>query len=201
MTKEFVIPSAALLCAMFALAPAVVHAEEGSFFVNGGLGRSSLNRFDGADDTGYRIGLGYRWAVGANALIGVEAGYTDLGTIGTIVETFIGPIGGTGLPTITSVRADLKEHGPTLGINARFNLTPQWFVAGRGGYMRAQFTTTPSNINLLGSSEDAWYAGAGIGYDVSRHFSIGINYDYSRSDTNGIRIAPTLVTLSGEYRF
>lgn len=200
MTKVFVIPAAAVLCAIVALTPTVARAAEGSFFINGGIGRSSLNRFDGADDTGYRIGLGYRWAVGANALIGVEGGYTDLGTIGTLVETFIGPIGGTSVPT-TSVHADLKEHGPTLGVNARFNLTPQWFVAGRGGYMRAQFTTRPSSVNLLGSSEDAWYAGAGFGYDVSRHFSIGMNYDYIRADANGIRIAPTLVTVNGEYRF
>lgn len=197
MTKEFVIPAAAVLCAIIALGPTVVRAEDGSFFINGGIGRSSVNR---SDDTGYRIGLGYRWAVGPNALVGVEGGYTDLGTIGAIVATFIGPIGGTGVPT-TRVHADLKEHGPTIGVNARFNLTPQWFVVGRGGYMRAQFTTPPSNINFFGSSEDAWYAGAGFGYDVSSHFSIGMNYDYIRADANGIRIAPTLVTLNGEYRF
>ena len=117
-----------------------------------------------------------------------------------VVESFIGPIGGTSVPT-TRVHADFKEHGPTLGVNARFNLTPQWFVAGRGGYMRAQFTTHPSNMNLLGSSEDGWYAGAGFGYDVSRDFSIGMNYDYIRAEANGIRSAPTLVTLNGEYRF
>jgi opacity protein-like surface antigen len=99
------------------------------------------------------------------------------------------------------VRADLKEHGPTLGIDARFNVTPQWFVAGRAGYMRAQFTSHPAISAPLGSSDDAWYAGAGFGYDVSRQFSIGIHYDYIRSETNGIRLAPDLVTLSGDYRF
>jgi OmpA-OmpF porin, OOP family len=197
------------------LLPAIAKAQavDGAF-VNANLGRASLGfgLIDG-NDTSYGVKGGYRWAVSPGALIGFEAGYVDFGgysALTIISTTTLPPVGGPPAeietyPAIIST----KLSGWTLGANARFNFSPNWYVGGRAGFLRARVNT---HTHTTGSddpvwqirndfSADGWYAGAGFGYDVSKNFGVGLNYDYYRATKQGSRIAPDVVSVSGEYRF
>jgi OOP family OmpA-OmpF porin/outer membrane immunogenic protein len=50
-------------------------------------------------------------------------------------------------------------------------------------------------------STNKWYAGAGFGYDFNTNFSLGLNYDFYKAEKNGLDFDPSLVSVSGEYRF
>jgi len=179
-------------------APALSHAADpnngnGGFFVNGNIGQSSLDKGAYDDnDTAYDLNLGYRWALNPNVALGVEGGYVDLGKFD--------PKSGTtpGLPN-----ASVK--GWTAGVNGHFNLTPQWYLSGRAGLFRADvkggyFDNTPAPV-FVDDTSNKFYAGAGVGYDFSNNFSVGVNYDYYKANSNGLNLEPSLVSVSAEVRF
>ncbi|MEP6938288.1 MAG: porin family protein [Rudaea sp.] len=190
----------ALATASLAAVPALSHAQDtsngnGGFFVNGNLGRSNLDKglYDGSD-SGYGVNIGYRWAINPGVALGVEGGYTDLGK-------FDAKDGGLGLP-----RASVK--GWTAGVNGHFNLTPQWYVSARGGLFRADvkgafagLTNGSPTYFYTSDTSDKFYAGAGFGYDFSNALSVGVNYDYFKTDKNDVNFDPNLVSVSAEYRF
>jgi opacity protein-like surface antigen len=167
----------------------------GGFFVNGQVGRSSLDKgFYNDNDTGYGANVGYRWAINPSVALGVEGGYTKLGTFD--------PKGNFDVPGVS--RADVK--GWNLGVNGHFNLTPNWYVSARGGYFRGDvqgsYITSPSTPAVfVDSTSNKYYAGAGFGYDFSRNVSVGLNYDYYKTDKDGLKFDPDLISVSGEYRF
>ena len=183
------------LAAGCSVVPALSHADDGSnggFFVNGNVGRSSLdkNAYDD-NDTAYGANVGYRWALSPNVALGIEGGYTDLGKFDPRVSA-----DGLG-------RASVK--GWTAGVNGHFNLTPQWYLSGRAGLFRSDIkggyldgTGTPVNID---DSSDKFYAGAGFGYDFSNQFSVGLNYDHYKANSGGLKLDPNLVSVSAEVRF
>jgi len=185
-----------LALATAAAVPAISHADSagnGGFFVNGNVGQSNLSKgvYDD-NDTGYGVNLGYRWAINPNVALGVEGGYTDLGKFDTK-----GSFNGIGLP-----RAEIS--GWTAGVNGHFNLSPNWYVSARGGLFRADVKggfpdgTTPVAISDTGTK---YYAGAGFGYDFSNNLSVGLNYDYYKTDTKSLNFDPNMVSVSAEYRF
>jgi OOP family OmpA-OmpF porin/outer membrane immunogenic protein len=192
----------ALSAAGFAALPAAHAADNHSgFFINGSIGRSSLDQglYDD-NDTGYLGNVGYRWAVSPNVLLGVEGGYAHLGDF----SPGNAPAG----------VGDASVKGWNLGVNGHFNVTDNWYVSGRGGYFRAKarasylgpVITDPSggtvvSVNRLDDTSNKWYAGAGFGYDFNPNFSVGLNYDYYRAETAGQKFDPDLVSVSGEYRF
>ncbi len=173
------------------------------FFINGNLGRSDLS--SGAyndNDTGYAANVGYRWALAPNFLFGVEGGYTKLGSFDP-KSTY----NGVGLD-----RAEVK--GWNLGVNGHLNLSPNWYVSARGGYFRGDArgdqivgssTLTDGStlyaVNHVDDTSNKYYAGAGFGYDFSNNVSVGLNYDYYKTDKNGLKLDPSLVSVSAEYRF
>jgi opacity protein-like surface antigen len=183
----------ALAATGFAAFPAISQAADTSgFFINGNVGESNLNK--GAyndDDTGYSANIGYRWAVAPNALIGIEGGYTDLGSIS--------PKDGY------EALGNAKITGWNIGANGHFNLTDNWYVSGRAGLFHADVKGGYLDQDLVAQRVDdnsnKFYAGAGFGYDFSRNFSVGVNYDYYKTDKSGIKFDPNLVSVSGEYRF
>jgi len=167
----------------------------GGFFINGQVGRSELDKGIYDDhDTGYGANVGYRWALNPNVALGVEGGYTKLGSFDPKnVGDLAGPLG----------RADVK--GWNLGVNGHFNLTPNWYISARGGYFRGDVqgtyfadAATPVRVD---STSNKYYAGAGFGYDFSRNVSVGLNYDYYKVDKDGLKFDPNLISVSGEYRF
>src|SRR5581483_8567204 len=176
--------------------PALSHAagsDNGGFFVNGNIGQSNLSKgiYDDNDTAG-GVNVGYRWAINPSVALGVEGGYTTLGKFDT-KDAFAGQ----GLP-----RA--KVDGWTAGVNGHFNVTPNWYVTARGGLFRGDVkgayltSTTPVYVD---DTSTKYYAGAGFGYDFNNNFSVGLNYDYYKTDKNGLNLDPNLVSVSAEYRF
>jgi OOP family OmpA-OmpF porin/outer membrane immunogenic protein len=167
----------------------------GGFFVNGNVGQSSLSKgiYDD-NDTGYGLNAGYRWALNPNVALGLEGGYTDLGKFDT-KDSF----NGLGLG-----RASVK--GWTAGVNGHFNITPEWYLSGRAGLFRADtkgfaLSGDGTTANYVDDTSTKYYAGAGFGYDFTNNLSVGLNYDYYKTKTNGLNLDPNLVSVSAEYRF
>ena len=184
----------ALASASLATLPAVTHAADaGGAFVNGNVGRSTLDKglYDD-NDTGYGINAGYRWALNPNVALGVEGGYTKLRSFNTK-----GTFNGHGV-------GSAEGKGWTGGVSGHFNLTPQWYLSGRAGLFRADTKGAVLKDAVAYSVDDnstKWYAGAGFGYDFSNNLSLGLNYDYYKTDTKGLNLDPSLFSLSAEYRF
>lgn len=183
----------------FAALPLAGHAADtNGFFINGNIGQSSIDK--GAyndDDTGYGVNLGYRWALAPNFLLGVEGGYTDLGSVSP-------RRGYTDL-------GDGELKGWTLGLNGHWNLTDNWYISGRGGFFRGDVkggyvsSTDPATglyvYDRVNDHSNKWYAGAGFGYDFNSNASIGLNYDHYKADKSGLKLDSDLVSVSAEYRF
>lgn len=199
--KNTLLPLALAAAGLFAI-PAIGHAQStDGAFINGNIGRASLDRgaFDDSD-TGYGINAGYRWAVSPNALIGFEGGYTDLGKYSANLSDDVGPLG----------RATAELDGWTLGANGHFNVSPNWYISARGGWFRADMKSrlrsydpavSPDVNYSYSRTANGWYAGAGFGYDFSNNFSLGLNYDYYSADKSGVKMNPYILSVSSEYRF
>jgi OOP family OmpA-OmpF porin/outer membrane immunogenic protein len=186
----------ALAASAFAL-PAISHADSGDngaggFFINGNVGQSDLDKGAYNDkDTGYGANVGYRWAINPSVALGVEGGYTELGSFSPV-------------STVSNGFPDAKIHGWTAGVNGHFNISPNWYVSARGGLFRADVKGGYFNSFapvVVDDTSNKYYAGAGFGYDFSRNVSVGLNYDYYKVDTDGLKLDPHLISVSGEYRF
>jgi len=172
-------------------------ADAGGFFINGGIGQSDVDK-DAYNDneTAGDVNIGYRWALSPAAAIGLEGGYTSMGTFKPKGEFADLPNG--------------KASGWNLGVNGHFNITPEWYLSGRvggyfadikGSYFPGGVTVNPAvPVYVSGNSTD-YYAGAGFGYDFSNNFSIGVNYDYYKASKSGLTLDPYLVSVNAEFRF
>jgi opacity protein-like surface antigen len=185
----------ALATAGLTAIPLTSHAaDQSGFFINGNVGESNVSKgiYDDSD-TGFLGNVGYRWAVAPNVLLGVEGGYTDLGSFSTKSH-----FDGLGL-------RDAQLKGWNLGINGHFNVTDNWYVSGRTGLFRADVKgaylnseSIPVNVD---DTSNKWYAGAGFGYDFNSNLSVGLNYDYYKADKSNLNLNADLFSVSAEYRF
>lgn len=178
--------------------PVLSHAadnDNGGFFINGNVGQSNLDKGAYNDsDTGYGANIGYRWALSPSVALGVEGGYTKLGSFD--------PKSSFDVPGLS--RAEVE--GLTAGVNGHFNINPNWYVSAHGGLFRGDLkgsyvvaaSTPPVNVD---DTSTKYYAGAGFGYDFSNNLSVGLNYDYFKTDKSGLSLDPSLVSVSAEYRF
>ena len=169
------------------------------WFVNGGLGTASYHAtvdYDGYHASGNKNGgtagivnVGWR-----SQFIGVEAGYTNLGSV---TERADGD------------RAKLSGDGWTLGLNGHFNPTRHWFISARGGAfywkLRSRLSLDDavySAAHYSGSDRSlGWYAGVGTGYDIDWHWSVGAHFDYYKVNGDDYDIGSKVFTVSAEYRF
>ena len=98
-----------------------------------------------------------------------------------------------------------------IGVTAKYNFHDGWFVTGHGGYLRSR-TTAGITVGNVSASEkswnNGWYAGAGVGYDVTRNVSLALNYDnYHVKNGRGGSDQPqtnanvAAYSASVEYRF
>ncbi|MDR3386247.1 MAG: porin family protein [Rudaea sp.] len=187
----------ALASAGMIAAPAISHAADGTnagFFVNGNVGQSNLDKGAYDDnDTGYGGNVGYRWALNPSVAVGVEGGYTKLGSFDPTSA-----FSGLGLG-----RAQVQ--GWNAGVNGHFNITPNWYVSARGGLFRGDLKGSLVNADgtstYVDDTSNKYYAGAGFGYDFSTNLSVGLNYDYYKVDKDGLNFNPDMVSVSAEYRF
>ncbi|WP_049621967.1 porin family protein [Frateuria defendens] len=168
--------------------------DNGGWFINGNVGRTTLDKgpYDG-HDTGYGLGGGYRWSLTPSVALGVEAGYNDLGNI-HLKNVF------NDRDVVQRGRSEL--HGWTAGVNGHFNLSPNWYLSGRTGlYAWKGHGTSEDNPVRRSLDKTSWYAGAGVGYDFSNNMSVGLNYDYYRAKKDRIDLGTEMVSVSAEYRF
>lgn len=200
------LPKAAALALCVAAAPAF--ADDGNFFVNGNLGqadhhlpasaRAGLDKVDRQDNAA-ALRVGYRW----NSVVdyGVEAGYAYLGKAKGRYED----------PAL-NLHARAKMHGWTLGGKLNYDITPHWYVSARAGWIRAHNnlklsveTATQKAAASASTSRTGEYFGAGVGYNINEHVSLGLAYDnyHVRFGDNGRgdNWNVGMYSLSGEYRF
>ncbi|MDE2308702.1 MAG: porin family protein [Xanthomonadaceae bacterium] len=170
-------------------------SSTGGWFVNGNVGRASLNHgpYD-AHDTGYAINGGYRWSLAPNFALGAEVGYNDLGNIhpNNIFNN---------QPVVDRSRSQL--HGWTAGVNGHFNITPNWYLSARTGLYSWTGHGLSNDINPIRKrlSDNSYYAGAGMGYDFSNNVSLGLNYDHYDAKKRNVDLGTNMVSVSAEYRF
>ena len=176
-----------------------------------GFGHGSGGLFDNRNGrrTGYGVLAGYRWKVGNDLGLGLEAGYTDLGNYK------LSNIGGTG--SVNQSNSQNALRGWLVGANGRINLLPQWYISAHGGYFHANngggaYNGTISQDLFHGGDRGGYYGGVGTGWDINQHFSVGVNYDYYHVSAGSFHNTPTnsdfsvrrstgIVSVSGEYRY
>jgi OOP family OmpA-OmpF porin len=171
------------------------------FFVAGQLGQTQFR--DGGlshnNSVFQNVRFGWRW----NGIIGPEIGYVYLGRPKTDVF-------GDG-----STSLSVKPRAATIGVNAKYNVYGNWFVTGHAGYLRSQ-TKYDLASGDFGSRYKTWnnglYAGLGVGYDLTKNFSVGVNYDNYRvqggnsTSPNYVGVGHNRVNVAAysasvEYRF
>ena len=184
----------ALATAGLAAIPLTSRAADNNsgFFINGNVGDSNVSKglYDD-DDTGFGANVGYRWAVAPNVLLGIEGGYTDLGSISPKKQYQAAP--------------DAELSGWNIGANGHFNITPNWYVSGRAGWFRGDikggYLDPTGGLVRVDDTSNKWYAGAGFGYDFSNNFGVGLNYDYYKAEKGNLDLNADMISVSAEYRF
>jgi len=215
-------------------------ASQDGFFLGANLGRAEYrgsgpvtDAFRGTSydrhDVAYGLRFGYTWSGPVD--FGIETGYVDLGSI----EGKSSGFGGLAYPYAYQQRNTLGVRALTLGAHGkyRFGADPPWFVSARGGVMRnrvdfkesTKYTYLPTPVpgaappGSTGTSTvsnshtgTSWYAGAGIGYDITANLALSLTYDLykvkatvadSRYLDSSLKYqhSVALYSLYAEYRF
>jgi len=168
-----------------------------NFYVAGDLGMARFSTNYGDDNSVFGgVRFGWRWT----DYVGPEIGFVSLGHPKSNVD-------GIGL--------SIKPQAITLGVNGKYNFYGNWFVTGRVGYMHSRTKIDTSYVDIYGyrqsfkdaTNDDSWYAGVGVGYNLTDHLSVGAHYDNYRlkfgDPSEGDQTTTNVGTfsLSVEYRF
>lgn len=170
-----------------------------NFFVAGQLGQTQARTslLDHNNSVFQNVRFGWRW----NGIVGPEIGYAYLGRPKADI--------GNGFASLST-----KARAVTVGVNAKYNVYENWFVTAHAGYLRSQ-TKFDLSGNLGGNYKtynNGLYAGLGVGYDLTKDFSVGLNYDNYRINSGnstsenyvGVgrnRVNVAAYSASVEYRF
>jgi len=168
-----------------------------NFFVDGQLGQTQARTglLDHNNGVFQNVRFGWRW----NGIVGPEVGYVYLGR----------PKADFGNASLS-----VKPRAVTVGVNAKYNVYENWFVTAHAGYLRSQTKFAWSGIidNNYKTFNNGLYAGLGVGYDLTKNFSVGLNYDNYRinagnsTSANYVGVGRTRVNVAAysasvEYRF
>ncbi|RDS82880.1 porin family protein [Dyella monticola] len=180
--------------AAFAQSAPTQTAQQG-WYVGAEAGYGQINKgpYDTNGDAIGGIKGGYRFAINPQMSVGVEAGFQYLGRI----------------DARGAARSDSslqsKLYGPTLGANLRYNFTPNWYGEVRGGafYAQGQGLTDRYNATYERFDRTRYYAGVGVGYNLTQNWSVGVNYNYydGSGRGQGVQLPTNAYTVSAEYRF
>ncbi len=180
--------------AVFAQSAPTQTAQQG-WYVGAEAGYSSLDKGPYNDgNVAGGIKGGYRFAISPNTSVGVEAGYQ-----------YLGQVDARGASGDSSLRSKLE--GPTLGASLRYNFTPNWYGEVRGGafYAQGQGLTNSDDPSYRRFDRTRYYAGVGVGYNITQNWSAGVNYNYydgtSKGGNRGVQLQTNAVTVAAEYRF
>jgi OOP family OmpA-OmpF porin/outer membrane immunogenic protein len=167
----------------------------GNWFVNASAGEAHMYKGPYNDHpTTYAINGGYRWKVGQDLGLGVEAGYNDLGNF-KLKNAF-----NSNDVNQTSRRQALR--GWTAGVNGKIDIWQGLYVSGRAGvYGWKGDGYANDDINRHHLDKVDYYGGAGIGYDFNNHFGLGLSYDYYHANKNDVHLSTDTASLTAEYRF
>ncbi|MDE2308808.1 MAG: porin family protein [Xanthomonadaceae bacterium] len=179
-----------------ALSTSAFAAGPGAFFINANIGQSNFHdhSFSNHTDTATAVRAGYAWHIGNAGDFGVEAGYVDLGRAS-----------GSVLVNNVSTGFGAKLSGPLLGANYRYTFSNKIYVSARAGWFRSKFDANIAGIGSQSFSGNGAYSGLGVGYDITPHFSLGVNFDeyHGRATVYGTKAKEGVSALSGfaEVRF
>jgi OmpA-OmpF porin, OOP family len=167
----------------------------GNWMIDGRIGQAHVNQGPYNDHpTTYAIGGGYRWKVGEDLGLGVDVGYNDLGNFKLKNAFNDNPV------NLKDQRNALR--GWTAGVNGKINVWRGLYVSGRAGiYGWKGHGYANQDINRHDLDKVDYYAGAGVGYDISNHFGVGLAYDYYHAKKDGISLSTDTASLTAEYRF
>lgn len=192
--NKFVFAAALSVAALSPLAASVAQAQDSNqldnFFVSGSLGKSDYRKDYSHDNSVFQnLTFGWRW----NGIVGPEVGYTFLGRPRDRVD---------------GLDAKIKPQAAILGVNAKYDFYGNWYVTGHAGALRSRTKTSEYVADVRDahtSFENGWYGGVGVGYDVTKNVSVGVNYDnyhvkYDLGDS-GSHDNIAAYTATVEYRF
>ncbi|MFC5526975.1 outer membrane beta-barrel protein [Rhodanobacter ginsengisoli] len=167
----------------------------GNWLIDASVGQAHINKgpYD-AHPTTYSLSAGYRWKVGPDLGLGVDVGYNDLGNF-KLKNAF-----NSNNVNQTAQRQALR--GWTAGVNGRINVWQGLYLSGRAGvYGWKGHGYSDQDINRHDLNQVDLYGGAGVGYDFTDHFGLGLSYDYYRANKHGIDLSTDTASVSAEYRF
>lgn len=167
----------------------------GNWLIDASVGQAHINKGPyGAHPTTYSLSGGYRWKVGPDLGLGVDVGYNDLGNFRLKNAFNSNPV------NLTTQRQALR--GWTAGVNGRINVWQGLYVSGRAGvYGWKGYGYSDQNINRHDLNQVDLYGGAGVGYDFTSHFGVGLSYDYYYAKKAGIDLSTDTASVTAEYRF
>jgi OOP family OmpA-OmpF porin len=188
----------AAVLAVAAVSPFAAKADESNqtdnFFVAGNLGQSNyrIGGISDKSDVFQNVRFGWRW----NGIVGAEIGYAYLGQAKNTADF-----------ATTFAKPRLGQ----IGVTGKYNFYNNWYVTGHGGYLRSRTTAGVTVGDVTASQRswnNGWYAGAGVGYDVTKNVSVAVNYDnyhvkYGRAGASESQANTNVAAYSGsvEYRF
>lgn len=133
-------------------------------------------------DTGVRLTGG--WAFTPN--LAGELSYTDYGKASAVVSG----------STVT-----LKAKGISFGVAGTYPLGSQFSVTGRLGLINIEATGTVVGTGSVSETKLKPYFGLGLGYDLNKAVSLGLNWEQTKASLQGASSDVSLISLSARYRF
>lgn len=167
-----------------------------NFFVDGNIGKSEYRGATASGSPNYHspldpngnvfenIRFGWRW----DDVVGPEIGFANIGK-GKHVRTYGEDVINGAPYRFESIYA-LQVQALTVGLNGRYEFYPRWFLTAHAGWLRSYTTASylepiytcaiacVENTSYSNKSYgNGWYAGAGVGYDLTNRLGISLNYD------------------------
>lgn len=189
-------------------------ARAGEFFIDGGMGRSTYSLAGGKGyndktDWASSIRAGYMWHGFVD--YGLEAGYADLGQAVDRYD-YIHITGSDYLRDSTTAK------GWLLGGRLEYRLGQSWYLMMRGGWFHPDITRETGDWVLTRGGPRApipasgythyeesfstggqTYCGLGVGYLISAHWRVGLNFDYY--DLGSLYTSPSYNEPSSHAKF